>query len=383
MIPVLSILPQNASMTATVVATALQLLMVLWVIRVKQSPHKLSRQSIIVALFLCLLYYLFCMYPGDYYRYKDTVETIGHVSATEYDALRYHLEIPYFTIINLVHNDYLLFRLVVWGGALLLFYLTSLRLELNKSTFVFYLSIFIVPFTSTSRLALALSTCFYGYSLIIKPFPKKKILSIILGILFCYLGIKLHRSAPFLLLVLPLSLLKANKVGLFVLLGSIPIIVLLVGSGLFELIFDMSTTVEDSLFDAYTAQQYLQDERRVRGIGELIRLFLSYASYALILFLIIKTILNNKYNSLPIYIQKVCNSCFLIIIFSVVVLLLPGANSYKTFERLMVFSIVPSSFVLSYFLQNKIEIKLTSLTTTFILGWTMYGLLYALYLGES
>lgn len=382
MVSLLSILPQAPSTSTTLVASLLQFFVVLWVVRVRKYPHQLSKPSIWVAWLLCLLLYLFCMFPGDYFRYMDIVETVGFVNKTD-NILKYHLEPPYFQIINFVHNDYLLFRLVVWGGALLLFYMTALRLKLDKSIFVFYLSIFIVHFSYTSRSALAVSMAFYGYALIVKPMEKMKVLSILLGIMIISFAIKFHRSAPFLLFVMPLSLLKVNRTGIIVLLASIPIIISVVGSGLFDYVLGMNTTIEDSMFDSYTAQMYLNSEKRTRGIGELIRLTLSYASYTSILVLIIKTITNKKYDTLPFGIQKLCNATILIILVALVVWLLPGANSYKTFERLIAFCVVPSAFVLSYFLKNNIEKKLTTLVTNLILSWVIYANTYALYLGED
>ena len=73
----LSIIPNETSVSATAFAVALEFVMVMWVFGVRRPPHKLSSQAYIVACLLCLSHYLFCMVGGDYFTYKDTVENLS------------------------------------------------------------------------------------------------------------------------------------------------------------------------------------------------------------------------------------------------------------------------------------------------------------------
>lgn len=381
MIPLLSFIPKEASLTSTFFIVSLDLIMILYVLKVRKKPHKLASRSIKFTLFLCLLHYLFCMFEGDYFSYKDIVEDSGFTSLVLYDARTFHVELPYVAIINFVHNDYFLFRVIVWGGSMLLLCLTAKNLQLDKSTFVFYLAIYLAPFTSTSRVALALAVGFMGFSLIVKPF-KIKYLSYVIGGLLCISSIWLHRSAPFLLLIYPLSLIKFDKKKIILLAILVPVSVLVISTGLVDYIFSLDTSAEDSVIDAQVAQEYLESDVTFssRGPGELIRLFLSYLSYLLVLVVMIRLIWKGEYNSIPGHIQKYCNATLLIIIAAFVFLLMPGANTYKTFERLIGFAIVPAAFCLSYLLKNNIEIKWLNMANLAILGWVIYGLIYTLYL---
>ena len=300
-----------------------------------------------------------------------------------YNTHDFHVEVAYVAIINFIHNNYFLFRVIVWGGAWLLFCLTAKQLKLDKSTFVFYLCIFIAPFTSTSRLALALAIAFFGFAILVRPFDKYKLISRILGVVLIALSFLFHRSAPFLAAVLPLSMLKFTKANLkwFALL--LIVFAVIIGTGLIDYIFSLDTTAEDSLIDAQTAQGYLQREKtfRDKGPGELLRLFFSYLSYALLFLIMVRGILKGIYNSWPTHIQKFANATLIAITFAFVFLIMPGANTYKTFERLIAFSIVPGAMVLAYLLKTGGERKLVDSVTITILCWVLYDIAYTVYLG--
>ncbi len=378
----LSIIPDVSSPGATLFAITLELIMIFWTIKVRNRPHVLKTGAIVVAILLCLIYYLFNMISGDYFAYKEMVEDAGITKLIYYSVGEFHLEIVYVAIINSVHNNYLLFRLVVWGGALMFFCLTALYLKLDKSTFVFYLSTCIVPLTVTSRVGLAYSVAFLGFALLVRLPQRLKTLNIILGVLLVYGSLWLHRSTPFLLAIFPLALLEFNKKTVKILLIAIPISVLIIQSGLIDYIFSMNTTAEDSLFDAQTAQGYLSSDVKFgsKGPGELIRLFFEYLSFILVLLLVYRTINEGTYKLLPGYIQKFMNAAALIVVFAFAFLVMPGANTYKTFERLIAFAIVPSAIFLSYLLKNDIEKSLVNKITLSFLCWVVYDALYTLYL---
>lgn len=378
----LSIIPDASSSGATLFAITLELVMIFWTVRVRKSPHVLKTGAVAVAILLCLLFYLFNMTSGDYFSYKKIVEDAGITQLLFYSATEFHVEIAYVAIINFVQNNYLLFRLIVWGGALTFFCLTALYLKLDRSTFIFYLSTCIVPLTVTSRIGLAYAVAFMGFAMLVYSPQRFKIINIILGVLLVYGSFWLHRSAPFLLVVFPLALLEFNKRTMKILLFAIPILVLIIQSGLIDYIFSMNTTAEDSLFDAQTAQSYLSSEMRFgsKGPGELIRLFFEYLSFALVLLLVYRTIKDGTYKLLPGHIQKFMNAAALVIVFAFAFLIMPGANTYKTFERLIAFAIVPSALFLSYFLKNDIEKNLVNKTTLSFLCWVIYDALYTLYL---
>lgn len=378
---VLSVFPSATSFGATFFGVVLELVMAFWVLRVNKYPHRLSKRDERMAIFLCLANYLFCMVGGDFFTYKDLVEEAGYTQLIDYTIRDFHVEVTYVALINFVNNNYFLFRLIVWGGALFLFYLTANRLQLNRSTFLFYLCCFIAPFTSTSRLALALAVAFWGFSFIVKPFTRSRIISIFLGGIICLCSIWLHRSAPFIILVFPLALLPFNKHTIRLLAVLIPALVIIVQTGVVDFILSMDSTTEDSLIDAQTAQIYLQSNIlfKNKGPGHLTRLFFSYLSYFLIFILMIKSIWTGAYKSFPVHIQKLCNATILVIVFALTFLVMPGANTYKTFERLIAFSIVPAAFSLSHMLKVDSDKRLLKNVNLAIYCWVVYDAVYLLY----
>lgn len=379
----LSIIPESSSPGATLFTFALECILILWVFKIKERPHSLSGKKQVIAILLCLLFYLFYMVSGDYFSYKEIVESAGFTNLAFYNVVDFHIELAYVAIINFVNNNYILFRLVVWGGALLIFCITGAYLKLDRSTFIFYLCIFIVPLSATSRVTLAYAVAYLGYAFIVCPFAKGKFISYAIGFLLVFYSLWLHRSAPFLLAVFPLSLIRFNKKTISILLISVPIIILVTQTGLIDYIFSMETTAEDSLFDAQTAQGYLASDKKFsnKGLGELIRLFLEYWCFGTITYLYLKMIFNGKYKELPAEIQKYMNAVIAIVVFSVAFLVMPGANTYKTFERLIAFAIVPAAFSLSYLLKNEIDSKGVRLVNITILSWIVYNALYITYLG--
>ena len=374
----LSIMPSAPSTTNHIIAGLLVVLLIICVLKVRKYPHRLSNEGIQFALFLCLIFYLFPMAGSDFYSYKEIVETSGYTDISTIPQYYLHYEKAYYAIINIVHNNYFLFRLVVWGGSLLLYWQTAKRLELDKSSFVFYLCICVVQLTAVSRVCLAYAIAFFGFSLLVKPKKRKGsiIFSFIIGVSLIGASILFHRSAIFLLAILPLSLINFNKQTFWLFALAFPVIVVVISSNLFDFILSYDQT-DESLLDASTASFYLEtDNNRVIGIGQSIDFFFKYASHVVLIYMIVCGILNKKYQEWPSVIQKFANATLLINFLALAVLLAPGAATFKTFERLMGFSYVPQSFMLAYLLKIDYEKKQINLINLLIMGYVLYGALY-------
>ena len=374
----LSIMPSSPSSASFIISGFISLLLILCVWKAKSYPHRLSNSSLYFALFLCLIYYLFPMAGSDFYDYKEWVETAGYTDISSIPMYYLHYEKPYYYIINFVHNNYFLFRLTVWGGSLLLYWKTAERLRLDKSAFAFYLCICIVHLTAVSRVCLAYALAFYGFSFLSKPIGNnnKNILSYIIGVSIILVSLLFHRSAIFLLVILPLSLFNFNKKTIWLFALAIPTIVVAAYTNLFDFIFNFDQT-ESSLLDSETAMYYLASEnKRAVGLGQMIEFSMKYGSHIIMVFLIVKSILNNTYRSWPTHVQKYANATLFITVLAAALLLAPGASTYKTFERLIAFAYVPQSFYLAYMLRMDYEKKLVNVFNLLITGYVVYGVLY-------
>ncbi len=374
----LSIIPNAPSSISYVFAGVLSILLVLCVWRVKNIPHKLTSNGILFALFLCLIYYLFPMGGTDFYDYKEWVETSGYTNLSSIPFYYLHYEKPYYAIINLVQNNYLLFRLIVWGGSLLLYWQTARRLQLNTNTFAFYLCICIVQLTAVSRVCLAYALAFYGFSFLAKPIGRgvSNLFSYALGVGIILVSLLFHRSAIFMLAILPLSLFSFNKKTIWLFALAIPTIVVAAYTNLFDFIFNFEQT-DTSLLDSETAMYYLDsDKKRSVGMGQGLEFAMKYGSHVVMVLLIVKSILNSAYKSWPAHIQKYANATLFITVLAAALLLAPGASTYKTFERLIAFAYVPQSFFMAYLLKLDYEKKLVNIFNLLITGYVVYGTLY-------
>mgnify|MGYP001190129796 CR=1 FL=1 len=374
----LSIIPSAPSSGAYFLAGLLSLLMIVSVWKVRTFPHKLSNEGTVVALFLCLLFYLFPMGGTDFYDYKELVETAGFTDISSIPLYYLHYEKPYYYIINIVNNNYFLFRLVVWGGSLFLYWQTAKRLKIDKSTFAFYLCICIVPLTAVSRVCLSYALAFFGFSFFAQPITRKRsnLISFILGSSIILSSLFFHRSAIFLLAILPLSLFNFNKKTIWLFALAIPTLIVLAYTHLFDFIFNFDQT-DTSLLDSETAMIYLNSDRKgVFGLGQWIEFSMKYGSHIAMLILIVKSILNNSYTVWPKQVQKFANATLYITMLASALLLAPGATTYKTFERLIAFSYVPQSFLLAYLLKTDYDKKLVNIVSLLITSYVVYGILY-------
>ena len=316
------------------------------------------------------------MMGTDYYDYKEWVEKAGYTDINAIPFYYEHYEKPYYVIINMVQNNYFLFRLVVWGGSLLLYWQTAKRLELDKSTFVFYLCICIVQLTAISRVCLAYALAFYGFSFIVKPIRRRKLISYVMGTCVILFSLLFHRSAIFLLAVLPISLFNINKKTIIIIALALPFIVVAMNTDLFDFLLNFDQT-EDSLLDSNTAVSYLgTDKQRVVGVAQMIEFFMKYGSHVVLTILIVKSILNRSYTRWPVHMQKYANATLFIVVLASALLFTPGAATYKTFERLIGFAYVPQSYWLAYILKLDNEKKMIKLFNMLMVGYVIYGTLY-------
>lgn len=373
----LSIIPNAPTSTAYIIGGILPLLLLASVWGIAKYPHKMSSDGILLILFLCLLNYLFPLGGTDFYAYKELVEHVGHVDINSISQYEFHDEKPYYAIINFVGGNYLLFRFIVWGGSLILFWKTARRLKLDRNTFVYYLGICIVQMTLVSRVSLAYAIAFYGFSFFAKPLRRMEVLSYIIGAIIIAVSLFFHRSAIFLLAVLPLSLANINKK--LIMLLSLMILIVVIGISRVNLLdIVVNAGQEDaSLLDTDTAIYYLgSDKERAVGLGQSIEFILKYGSHIAIFVLITRNIFNKSYNKWPDHVRKFANVTLIVTVFATALLLIPGMPTYKIFERLIAFAYVPQSFFLAYMLKMDYDRKWVKIFNLLMTGYVVYGALY-------
>ena len=179
--------------------------------------------SIIFIYVLFLFQALFIFYGGDDARYEREVTESANFVGQDYN-IAMGLEPLYYYIAAIVGGNYILWKLVVYGGALFLTYLTSLNVKSNNFLFLYSFVLFVLANFGSSRNALAIAIFVYGISLI----RNDKKLSVLLGIAVSALSIFAHNSMILPVVLLFVSFFKIKKSRFFILLLAIPLFVFIV-----------------------------------------------------------------------------------------------------------------------------------------------------------
>lgn len=132
---------------------------------------------------ICILIYcLFDKASGDYYHYEEIIKEMSSQR-----TIVTHLEYIYVLIARFVHFDYFLFRLIIWGGALLLL-AVCIRLNNVRKDLVYALFILCsLQIFSYARVSLGICLYLLGYLLVTqKTLHKINIVHIIVGVLLIF-----------------------------------------------------------------------------------------------------------------------------------------------------------------------------------------------------
>lgn len=125
---------------------------------------------------------------SDWFGYQE------HVWEYDFNALYQHYEPIYGYIIAIVNKNYLLFRIVVWGGAFFLTCKAFERFNINKNVGIFFIvTVFLLTF-NYARATLGMSAYCVGLAFLLKPGKKGKILSYIFSLFFFFLAYSCHHS---------------------------------------------------------------------------------------------------------------------------------------------------------------------------------------------
>ena len=177
---------------------------------------------------------------GDFLHFMDIVH---NYSFTE-GAYNYGESI-YKPIIMAVGRNYLLFRTVIWGGALLLFCIIAKRFDVPIYYAVLLMLILHSRTFCYARATLAMAFASLGFSFFCKP-NNNKIIKFSLGILFALISTRFHNSgwimiAMLIFLAIPIE----KKWGLLLSLLIIPLLAKY-SSNIISNIFDYtSSSIED------------------------------------------------------------------------------------------------------------------------------------------
>ena len=248
-----------------------------------------------IIIWLLLLYSLTSFNGHDYYSYWTGLKST-------YFKYKLDLEPPYITIGLLCKQNYLLFRLIIWGSALLGFILSSKSLKIKCNFSTYYLFACYIIIFSYARATLAMSMIFFGYIFFYNYKNKNLILSS-LGLFVFFIGFYFHRSIIILMIltvIMPFIKFSKKNILFFVLILPLFFILIRYLFNYFKL--DSHFLEEETLrkMNAYSEKE--SDNKNIYG---LLQDFLNYLRFYAPIFFIIKSLyFNNQY----LRISKIINN---------------------------------------------------------------------------
>lgn len=334
-------------------------------------PFKVSKAKYNIGWILCLVFCLFSFWGTDWYSYLETFAFIKAGCGT-------NLENVYVWIIQNISPNYLSFRLIVWGGALLLFLKTVNNLSVSKELVLFLFGVIYIIWFSYARATLAMALAFYGYSLIVKNTQNFR--SVVLGCSILLSSYYFHKTAAFAIGVVALALLlkRFPRYAIWILLITFPVGVVCAKIGIAD--FMMSDTGVEGDMASYmaTGQRYMEMDLSSHGIGAILQSIFERLPYYLIAFLGFGIIRQKKImiqNDVKAFIVL---QILLVLISSIFAFNL-GVNTSTIYGRFLRFSAIPTTIVMAYLYQSGYRHKFVKRTIQIAVCGTLYALLYSFY----
>ena len=339
-----------------------------------RKPFIVLKSNYKLAKILCLIFCLFSFWGMDWFHYQESFERIklGGFS---------HLEDIYVWIINNLSPNYLIFRVIIWGSALLLFFRILKYVNVSKDLALLFFGVIYIIWFSYARVSLAMAIIYYAFALLSLKEKRNK-MTYILSIGLIILSFYFHKSSLFLIAVTGFVYIirKFPKKALLLLLISFPLIVVFVQTQIASfMISDIDTTEGDLSSYMASGQNYMNRESDVRGIAAIIRTFLEISPYYIVSFILYKLMRSKLISEIPNDIKSFMLLQIVIVVFSSVFAFDLGANTNVLYGRFLRFAAIPTVIVLAYLYQHKFYRKLTNCALLLAVLGSTYSLLYAFY----
>lgn len=325
------------------------------------------------ALLGIFLFCLFSFWGRDWYGYLHYTDIFrkgyGQIS----------MEPFYVWLLSLIEGNYFLFRSIVWGGAIVFFYKTIKRTELNINLVLYLFCGIYLIFFSYARATLCMAVIFFGYSLLYSHRKKYNQLAILIGISIIFAAFYLHKSSIFGIgaaLISAIIMKRENKIFSSLLLLT-PVII-------FLLYYYFSSSgiafSESSTFADYTqaGNVYLAANMNYKGIGAMISTFLERLPYYLVSILCFLEIRQKK-RAIPRIVGSFLVMLIVIVFLSTFFLIDFGVNTTTLYGRFLRFGQIPACIALAYFYQNNLYAKFVDRIIFIAFISTFYSLMYVTY----
>lgn len=341
-----------------------------YALSLKLSKFKDKTQWIIMFTSILVLS-VTCFVAGDFYNYMDWIYDYKYGGHN-------HGEPIYETIIRILDKNYLIFRILIWGGGLLLIKNACDRLKIDKVSAIFILFAVYYMVFSYARASFAMAMYFWGLSFLICERRTRN--RLILGIFGILLSYTFHHTMLLCILITPLSMVPLRKRTITYLVVLCPIICYIIGIIFADVFSQLPMMIEDEyISNKLTAVGNRADEAS-NWKGMMSNAF-NYARFLLPTYIALRLVyFKNVYqNSIPVSINVLSIVSFYLILIAVSTLLI-GLDNNLLYARISYMTHIPLSLIMAKLYQDgKISKRKMSALIVFLFVCSMYRLLYAVY----
>lgn len=325
-----------------VISNLLLLIYLLWSLWSAVKYKDYDNKTPWFSCFVIFMFMLFAFWDADYFGYMVAFKA-------EKSGWTTHLEDFYRNLINNHLTNYFQFRLIVWGGGIVLLYFIIKRLKINKLLSVFSFVACSLIWFSYSRVSLAMAMMMLGASFLVSDDSRFNITSMSVGVALIILSTYLHKSAYFGVAMICLSYISMlssqnmMKISLYLL----PLLIFAVSGWLSQY---MQINIDEDVAFSRTitsGQKYMEQTASSRGIGTLIGKWLEWLPKYLTAYLCYKFCKDGIESSPRIYLM--INIMFYVMLVSSIFFFDLGYNTNTVFSRFQRYAMIPLFIVLAYF----------------------------------
>lgn len=295
-----------------------------------------------VLFLLVLVFAIMSWTNGDWMHYRHFVQDgIGSSESMEdfYNWLK-----------ETVSGNYLLFRIVVWGLALIMLIMAFRLYGIAEYDGLFFLFVVFINYFDYSRSALGIAVYFCGLAVMLSGKSWKRRL---FGIIVLSCATYFHRSTVVLIMLTPLCFFPINRKT------AVPIIIVLILSfmslkGLFLSFMDKAISSDDAGM-ADKASYYINQERGTIVSGSIIGILIGYWKYSVfyILFIFDTLVIFKRevYRELPSQVKALYNIMASLLILSVMIYYF-NIGHLALYYRFLMMLYVPLTVITVYLFSN-------------------------------
>ena len=297
-----------------------------------------------IAWFLPLVFCLYAFWDTDYFSFR---QIFYNITDEFRDPLYYYISLISF-------DSYFVYRLIIWGLALLLFYKTCKRFDLNDNITAYIFAVYFLLTFSFARASLGMAMYFYGLSYLIKPANSNKTFNVIYGVLFVLSSYFGHRSMLPLIVMVPLTFIKLTKGRLFILVLFFPVIV--IGIKLILNYFISGPSLDGQLEEfSNAARSYSSmSDFELNWKFKLITILRNSSHYILCIYLLYVFCLKKTSSSVPLHIKRLVTISALISCIALALTVTDIGIASVTSKRYLYMTGIPTCIALSYAVKSKI-----------------------------